>query len=200
MVDDINDQIISDYQNGIIRSEVGLILTVGRMCMYDVNEIHQILKTIGFNIKTISNIVDSYMILSKGTKVDEQIKRLVEDNKFIDNNSNILLDLAKIYFYCDYITLENNQIIIKKDIALNEVENSDPNIDVNKAIQMTLQKIKYNKIDANSIAKLQELKEYPKYKKLNELLMKAIEYENRINALDDEACRMSLDELEDFLS
>ncbi|RLA84696.1 MAG: hypothetical protein DRG78_00630 [Epsilonproteobacteria bacterium] len=200
MVDNISEQIISDYQSGIIKSEVRLILTIGRMCMYDINEIYQILKVLGFNIKTISNIVDSYMILSKGTKIDEQIKRLIEDNEFIDNNSNILLDLAKIYFYCDYITLENNQIIIKKDIVADESESDTLNINVNKAIQMTLQKIKYNKIDATSISKLQELSEYPKYKKLNEILMKAIEYDNKIKALSDDACQMSLDELEDFLN
>lgn len=200
MVEVKGQQAINDFKDGLIKSEERLIVTIGRINNFDVNEVHKVLETIGFNLNKICNIIDSYLILSKGTKIDIEIKKLIEDDEFIDNNHNVLTDLAKIYFYSDSIEFNDNEIIIKKEINCDEVEDDTPVINIDKAIQMTLQKIKYNKMDMTSISKLQELEQYPKYQKLHKLLIKAIEYENRIKTLNDESCKMNLNQLEQFIS
>ena len=200
MVETTIDKIISDFKDGTIKSEERLILTVGRIHEYDISGIYKNLENLGFNIHRISNVIDSYLILSKGSKVDIEIKQLIENDEFIDKNHTVITDLAKIYFYSDSIQLSNNEIVIKREINCNTAIDNSPEINIEKAIQMTLQKIKYNKMDITAISKLHELEEYPKYKKLHDLLIKAIEFGSRIKTLDDDSCKMNLAELEQFIS
>lgn len=192
MVNDIK-QLFEKY-----KSKESIILEAYKLSNYNINELTNVLKDLNIDSNIINNVIDSYLIISQGSRVDKNIKDLISDVSFIDENPSLLQDLAKIYFYCDEISFENNEISIRKKIITKNDEPEQPNIDIEKTIYIALQKIKYNKMDTNAINKISELGNYSKYVKLHSL-MKAIEYQEKIKKLDDNECKMSLEALESLL-
>lgn len=193
MVNDIK-QLFEKY-----KSRESIILEAYKLSNHNLNDIKNVLKDFNINSNIINNVIDSFLIVSQGTKVHQNIKDLISDVSFIEENPSILQDLAKIYFYCDEIIFENNEIIIKKKIITKNNELEQPNIDTDQTIFIALQKIKYNKMDINAITKISELGNYSKYVRLYYLLMQAIEYQEKIKKLDDSECKMNLETLENLL-
>jgi hypothetical protein len=193
MVNDIK-QLCEKYKN----SE-SIILEAYKLSNHNLSDIKNVLKDFNIDSNIINNVIDSFLIVSQGSKVHQNIKDLISDVSFIEENPSILQDLAKIYFYCDEISFENNEISIRKKIITKNDEPEQPNIDIDKTIYIALQKIKYNKMDTNAINKISELGNYSKYIKLHSLLMKAIEYQEKIKKLDDNECKIDLETLENLL-
>lgn len=193
MVNDIK-QLFKKY-----KSQESVILEAYKLSNYNLVETKNALKDFNIDLNLINNVIDAYIVLSQGSKVHENLKDLITDAAFVDENPSILQDLAKIYFYCDEIIFENNEIIIKKNIITKNDEPEQPDIDIEKAIHTALYKIKYDKMDTNAINKISELANYPKYIKLYSLLMRAVEYQEKIKKLDDNECKMSLETLENLL-
>lgn len=193
MVNNIK-QMFEKYKN----SE-SIILEAYKLSNHNLSDMKNVLKDFNIDSNIINNVIDSFLIVSQGSKVHQNIKDLINDINFIDENPSLLQDLAKIYFYCDGITFENNEIIIRKEVITKNDEPEQPNIDIDKTIYIALQKIKYNKMDINAITKISELGNYSKYVKLHSLLMKAIEYQEKIKKLDDNECKMNLEQLESLL-
>ena len=193
MVNDIQ-QLFEKY-----KSKESIILEAYKLSNNNLEDIKNVLKDFNIDSNIINNVIDSYLIVSQGSKVHQNIKDLINDISFIDENPSLLQDLAKIYFYCDEISFENNEISISKKIITKNDESEQPNIDIDKTIYIALQKIKYNKMDTNAINKISELGNYSKYIKLHSLLMKAIEYQEKIKKLDDNECKIDLETLENLL-
>lgn len=193
MVNEIK-QLFEKYKN-----KESVILETYKLLNYNLNDMTNILKDFNMDVNFINNVIDSYIILSQGSKINKNIKDLITDISVIDENPSILQDLAKIYFYCDEIYFENNEIIIKKKVITKNDEIEQPNIDIEKTIYIALQKIKYNKMDTNAINKISELGNYPKYIKLHSLLMRAIEYQEKIKKLDDSECKINIEKLEELV-
>lgn len=193
MVNDIK-QLFEKY-----KSKESIILEAYKLSNNNLEDIKNVLKDFNIDSNIINNVIDSYLIVSQGSKVHQNIKDLINNISFIDENPSLLQDLAKIYFYCDDISFENNEISIRKKIITKNDESEQPNIDIDKTIYIALQKIKYNKMDTNAINKISELGNYSKYIKLHSLLMKAIEYQEKIKKLDDNECKMNLEKLESLL-
>lgn len=193
MVNDIK-QLFEKY-----KSKESIILEAYKLLNNNLEDIKNVLKDFNIDSNIINNVIDSYLIVSQGSRVDKNIKNLINDIRFIEENPSLLQDLAKIYFYCDEISFENNEITIRKKIITKNDEPEQPNIDIDKTIYIALQKIKYNKMDTNAINKISELGNYSKYIKLHSLLMKAIEYQEKIKKLDDNECKIDLETLENLL-
>lgn len=193
MVNDIQ-QLFEKY-----KSKESIILEAYKLSNHNLEDTKNVLKDFNIDSNIINNVIDSYLIVSQGSKVHQNIKDLICDVSFIEENPSILQDLAKIYFYCNEMIFENNEIIIKKKIITKNDESEQPNIDIDKTIYIALQKIKYNKMDINAITKISELGNYSKYVKLYSLLMKAIEYQEKIKKLDDNECKIDLEALENLL-
>lgn len=181
------------------KSRESIILEAYNLLNHNLSDMKNVLKDFNIDSNIINNVIDSFLIVSQGSKVHQNIKDLIIDVNFIEENPSIIQDLAKIYFYCDEISFENNEIIIKKKIITKNNEPEQPNIDIDKTIYIALQKIKYNKMDTNAISKISELGNYSKYIKLHSLLMKAIEYQEKIKILDDNECKINLEALENLL-
>lgn len=193
MVNDIK-QLFEKYKN-----EESTILEAYKLSNNNLEYTKNVLKDLNIDSNIINNVIDSYLIVSQGSRVAKNIKDLINDINFIEENPSILQDLAKIYFYCDEISFENNEIIIRKKAITKNNEPEQPNIDIDKTIYIALQKIKYNKMNTNAINKISELRNYPKYSNLHFLLMKAIEFQEKIKKLDDNECKMNLEALEGLL-
>ncbi len=193
MVNDIK-QLFEKYKN-----KESIILESYKLSNKNFEDINNVLKNFNIDSNIINNVIDSYLIVSQGSRVDKKLKDLINDISFIDENPSLLQDLAKIYFYCHEISFVNNEIIIRKKIITKNEEQEQPNIDIDKTIYIALQKIKYNKMDTNAINKISELGSYQKYIKLHSLLMKAIEYQEKIKKLDDNECKIDLETLENML-
>lgn len=195
------ENIISQFKNNSIKTKESLILQLAKELSYHIDSLYEKVKEFNIDKNFINNVIDAYYILQKGSKTDSKLKELLDNSNFIDSNNSILFDLSKIYFYCDSICLIDNEIIINKSIINNvQQEESEPIINIEKTIYTALQKIKYNRMDNNSINKLGELSKYSSYKKLYKILMLAIENENKIKLLEDDECNLKLEKLEEYLN
>jgi hypothetical protein len=199
MVENLVKEKIDDYQAKKIKTSTRLIIEISKIYNNDVEKVFNVLKPFGFSMNIIIQQIDSYLILLQGKKIDIELKKSLERSEILDENESLISDLAKMYFFCDSISLDDNgQVVIKKDISIKD-EDDTLEIDVPKAIYMTLQKIKYNKIDDKAILKIQELGKSSKYSDLMNLLIKSVECSSKIKMLDNDQCKMSIDELKEFL-
>ena len=139
---------------------------------------------------------DAYSLLLKSSRVSQEIKDLISNQEFLDQNQNIIIDLARLLFLADSIEIYDNEIIVKKTVS----KIQEPNIPVNDIIYRYLIKIKYDKLLENDILKLNELQQYPSYSRLYKLLTLAIDQTMQIKQIeDDNDFKLSIDELEVFL-
>lgn len=139
---------------------------------------------------------DAYSLLLESSRVSQEIKDLISNQEFLDQNQNIIIDLARLLFLADSIEIYDNEIIVKKTVS----KIQEPNIPVNNIIYKYLIKIKYDKLLENDILKLNELQQYPSYSKLYKLLTLAIDQTVQIKQIEnDNDFKLSIDELEVFL-
>jgi len=139
---------------------------------------------------------DAYSLLLESSRVSQEIKDLISNQEFLDQNQNIIIELARLLFLADSIDIDNNEIIVKKTVS----KIQEPNIPVNDIIYRYLIKIKYDKLLENDILKLNELQQYPSYSRLYKLLTLAIDQTMQIKQIeDDNDFKLSIDGLEVFL-
>jgi len=143
----------------------------------------------------ICNIEEAYQFLLLSDKVSDEVKYILKQESFKKDNPDMILDLAKLLFICDEIILDDDSIIAKKKIL------DTSNIDTKTFLTKVLMRIKFNQIDNQTMSKIDELKNYPKYKQLHSLLIKAIEYSSKIQLLEKEEVRkLDIKSLESLLN
>ena len=145
--------------------------------------------------------IDAYNLLLNSLKVDDTLKTLLKNVLFIDQNPSIILDLAKLFFQADTMTLIDDKIVIKKEVCLPHIPHEENAPDINEVdlIRRLLQKIKYDRLNESDINKIIELGKYQKYKLLSSILMNAIDSQALIKTLGDQDMIMNMLDLEQFL-
>lgn len=58
---------------------------------------------------------DAYSLLLESSRVSQEIKDLISNQEFLDQNQNIIIDLARLLFLADSIEIYDNEIIVKKN-------------------------------------------------------------------------------------
>ncbi len=139
---------------------------------------------------------DAYELLMSSFRVDEEVKSLLKEKAFLEQNPDIVLNLARLLFLVDSIVVKKNEIVARKSISRIE----EPKIPVDNVIYQYLIKIKYDTLSSTDIEKLHELQQYPSYVALYNLLKTAIDQKVRVQkVIDDIDLKMSIIDLETFL-
>ncbi len=140
---------------------------------------------------------DAYALLLESFRVSEEVKNILKEEPFLEQNPNIVMELAKLLFLVDSIEIENNEIVARKKVSrINE-----PKIPVDDIIYRYLIKIKYDKLSDTDIMKLNELQQYPSYLLLYKLLSLSIDQNVKIKQVDNDVdLKLSINELEAFLN
>ena len=132
-------------------------------------------------------------LLLMADNVSDDVKYLIKNKEFVEENRDLIIDLAKILMVVDKIYLEDDEIIAKKEIL------KTPKIDIEMLIFKFLYRLKYNQLTPNDIQKIEYLKQFPKYKELYTLLNKSLLYKEKFKKLSDDELKLSLNELKEFL-
>ncbi len=140
---------------------------------------------------------DSYELIMSSMRVSDDVKELLKQKLFLEQNPEIIYNLARLLFLVDFIEIEENEIVARKKVS----RIKEPKIPVNEVIYKYLLKIKHNSLSENDITKLNELQQYPSYTKLYKLISLAIDLQVKVQRItDDESLKMTLNELENFLN
>lgn len=139
---------------------------------------------------------DAYELLMSSFRVDTKVKELLKEKAFLEQNPDIILNLARLLFLVDSIIIEDNEIVARKSVSLIE----EPVIPVDDVIYQYLVKIKYDTLSNTDISKLSELQQFPSYLNLYTLLSEAINQKVKVqNITLDSDLKMSIVDLETFL-
>lgn len=188
------------YNTKTIRYPETLIIEIGKIVAFNVHEIYEYIKDIpGIAFKNIENTIDGYILLSQGNKLSGELKNLLIQETFLDNNPTLISSLSKIYFHADLIVLEGSNIVIKKEILLPKIEKNIPNIKAEKVIPQVLKKLKYDRFLPKDLESIQQIGSFIEYRELYDLLIKAIDKQYLIRQLQDEDLLMDLLALKEYL-
>ena len=139
---------------------------------------------------------DAYALLFESFRVSQEVKNLLMEKSFLEQNEGLILELARLLFLADSIEIENDEIVVRKKVSRIE----EPVIPIDDIIYRYLIKIKYDKLSDTDISKLNELQQYPSYILLHKFLSLAIDQRVRIENIEhDPSLKMSITELEAFL-
>ena len=139
---------------------------------------------------------DAYELLMSSFRVDEEIKSLLQKKAFLEQNPDIIINLARLLFLVDSITIEKNEIVARKSVT----RIIEPEIPIDTVIYKYLIKIKYDTLSSTDIEKLNELQQYPSYLTLYNLLKTAIDQKVKVQKItNDVDLKMSITGLETFL-
>lgn len=140
---------------------------------------------------------DAYALLLESFRVSQEVKNLLNEKAFLEQNEGLILELARLLFLADSIDIENDEIVVRKKVSRIE----EPVIPVDDIIYRYLIKIKYDKLSGTDISKLNELQQYPSYIQLHKLLSLAIDQRVKIKQVEhDTSLKISIHELEVFLN
>lgn len=139
---------------------------------------------------------DAYNLILSSIRVSKEVKNLLKERLFLEENQGLVLELAKLLFLVDSISIENDEIVARKKVS----RIKEPAIPIDDIIYRYLLKIKYDKLYDTDILKLNELQQYPSYTTLYTLLNLAIDQKVKIKqVLNDANFKMSIGALEVFL-
>ena len=140
---------------------------------------------------------DAYELLMSSFRVDEEVKSLLQEKAFLEQNPDIIISLARLLFLVDSIVIEKNEIVARKSVS----RITEPEIPVDAVIYQYLIKIKYDTLSGTDIEKLNELQQYPSYVTLYNLLRTAIDQKVKVQKVtNDVDLKMSINDLETFLN
>lgn len=194
------EEYINKYINKDIKNIESVCVGLSNLYDHEYSKIDAELKSIPkIDINKIHKIIDAHKLLVKSSKIEKNLQVLLNNSHFIDKNPNLILDLAKLFFYSSKIELKDNQIVIIKEMNLPTVREEIPEINEVKVISMVLKKIKYNRLQKKDLAKINELKEYDNYKNLHQILFEAIDKQTLIKMLNDDELNKTYHELKTFL-
>lgn len=146
---------------------------------------------------SLFKLMHAYNLLNDSNNIASELKSYLNTPQFINDNPELILSLAKLYFHADSISIQDEKIVISREIVLPEEKTLD--IDEVKIISLVLRKIKHGLLTDKDLEKINELQEYKEHIKLYELLTRTIEYKYLIKQYDDSQLEMTKDELEKFL-
>jgi len=136
----------------------------------------------------------AYFMLMDSDRVSDEVKLVLKNKKFIKNEKDLIIDLAKMLIVADKIYLKDGTIIAEKKI-LKPLE-----IDENEFIYKFLLKLKYNKLTHKDLEKVESLKEYPKYQELYFLLKDCLDKRHFFTYKSDNELKFTKEKLKEILN
>jgi hypothetical protein len=140
---------------------------------------------------------NALQLILNSSIVTDEVKELLRDTSFLEQNDGIIINLARLIFLADSISIGNNEIVVRKSVT----KQQEPKIDIENIIYRYLLKIKHDTIIDADISKLNELKQYKSYQKLYQLLNLAMDQKTKVKKVpNDNGLKMTLANLEMFLN
>ena len=136
----------------------------------------------------------AYFMLMDSDRVSDEVKLVLKNKKFVENEKDLIIDLAKILIVADKIYLKDDSIVAEKKI-LKPLE-----INENEFIYKFLLKLKYNKLTQKDLEKIEALKEYPKYQELYFLLKNCLDKKHFFTYKSDNELKLTKEGLRDILN
>jgi len=136
----------------------------------------------------------AYFMLMDSDRVSDEVKLVLKNKKFVENEKDLIIDLAKILIVADKIYLKDDSIVAEKKI-LKPLE-----INENEFIYKFLLKLKYNKLTQKDLEKIEALKEYPKYQELYFLLKNCLDKKHFFTYKSDNELKLTKEVLRDILN
>jgi len=136
----------------------------------------------------------AYFMLMDSDRVSDEVKLVLKNKKFIDNEKDLIIDLAKMLIVADKIYLKDDTIIAERKI-LKPLE-----INENEFIYKFLLKLKYNKLTQKDLEKTESLKEYPKYRELHFILKDCLNKRHYFTYKPDSELQLNKTELKELLN
>jgi len=136
----------------------------------------------------------AYFMLMDSDRVSDEVKSVLKNKKFIENEKDLIIDLGKMLIVADKIYLKDGIIIAERRI-LKPLE-----IDENEFIYKFLLKLKYNKLTQKDLEKVESLKEYPKYQELYFLLKDCLDKRHFFAYKLDNELKFTKEKLKEILN
>jgi len=136
----------------------------------------------------------AYFMLMDSDRVSDEVKSVLKNKKFIENEKDLIIDLAKMLVVADKIYLKDGTIIAERRV-LKPLE-----IDENEFIYKFLLKLKYNKLTQKDLEKVESLKEYPKYQELYFLLKDCLDKRHFFAYKLDNELKFTKEKLKEILN
>ena len=136
----------------------------------------------------------AYFMLMDSERVSDEVKLVLKNKKFIENEKDLIIDLAKMLVVADKIYFKDGTIIAERRV-LKPLE-----INENEFIYKFLLKLKYNKLTQKDLEKVESLKEYPKYQELYLLLKDCLNKRHYFTYKPDNELKFTKEKLKDVLN
>jgi len=136
----------------------------------------------------------AYFMLMDSDIVSDEVKLVLKNKKFIENEKDLIIDLAKMLLISDKIYLKDGSIITEKKIL------KPLKINENEFIYRFLLKLKYNKLNHKDLEKIESLKEYPQYQELYILLKTSLNKRDFFTYKLDNELQLSKENLKEILN
>ena len=141
-------------------------------------------------------INDAYELLISSFRVEDEVKNILKEKAFLEQNPDIIINLARLLFLVDSIAIEDSEIVARKSVS----RIKEPKIPIDDVIYKYLLKLKHDTLSDADISKLNELQQYPSYLTLYNLLNTAIDQKVKVQKIDNLMdLKMSLTDLDTFL-
>lgn len=191
-------ELIFRYNTKTIKHIETLIIELAKVNNFNAEEVKSLLDFVEINLKYIQNLCDGFLLLKNGNIVSSKVKEYIQEESFIDQNPNILLELAKIYFYSDSIDIQDSKIIVSKSIKLPQKQDV-PVIDYDSIIPKVLKRIKHDLLTNQELNKFKELQNYQEHQDFSKLIMLSIESKVKIKKLSDDDLNITISDLQQLL-
>ena len=136
----------------------------------------------------------AYFMLMDSDRVSDEVKSVLKNKKFIENEKDLIIDLAKMLVVSDKIYFKDGNIIAEKKVL------KPLDINENEFIYKFLLKLKYNRLTQKDLEKVETLKEYPKYQELYLLLKECLDKRHYFSYKMDSELNLTKEKLREILN
>ena len=136
----------------------------------------------------------AYFMLMDSDRVSDEVKLVLKNKKFVENEKDLIIDLAKMLVVADKIYLKDGIIIAEKKIL------KPLNINENEFIYKFLLKLKYNKLTQKDLEKVESLQNYPNYQELYLLLKDCLNKRHYFKYKPDNELQLTKEKLKEILN
>jgi len=136
----------------------------------------------------------AYFMLMDSERVSDDVKLIIKNKKFIENEKDLIIDLAKMLVVSDKIYFKDGNIIAEKKVL------KPLDINENEFIHKFLLKLKYNRLTQKDLEKIETLKEYPKYQELYLLLKECLDKRHYFSYKKDSELNLTKERLREILN
>jgi hypothetical protein len=135
----------------------------------------------------------SYFMLLDSENVSDEVKLILKNKNFLENEKDLIIDLAKLLIIADRLYFKDGNIIAEKKVLKPLKINED------ELIYKFLLKLKYNKLTQKDLVKIESFKEYPEYQELYLLLKNSLNKKHIFIYKSDDELKLTKQKLKELL-